>query len=206
MSVWTPQELEKVLACIDKTEPQYEVFLYTLFYTGCRKGELLAVQDEDWDFKKNSLNICKSITRKVYDSYWKVTTPKNRSSNRIILLPQFILKKVQELIEFKKANNIPGSFTFFGERPIAETNLTRKYLNACKLANVTPIRFHDFRHSHASYLISNGGTIVSVAKRLGHSSITQTLDTYSHLMKGDEEKLVCLLEKNGQQSADQKQD
>lgn len=203
MSVWTPQELQQVLDHIDKTEPQIEVFLYTLFYTGCRKGELLAVQDSDWNFKNGSLTINKSVTRKVNDAYWKVTTPKNLSSNRIIKVPQFVLDMVNNLIDYKKSNNIDGNFTFFGSRPIPETNIDRKLKNACEKANIKQIRLHDFRHSHASYLISQGATIVSVAKRLGHSSITQTLNTYSHLMKGDEEKLIDLLQKNGQQTTDQ---
>ena len=55
------------------------------------------------------------------------------------------------------------------------------------------MKIHDLRHSHASLLISQGESIVMVAKRLGHSNIEQTLNTYSHLMPNEELKLISKL-------------
>ena len=60
--------------------------------------------------------------------------------------------------------------------------------------NLKHLRIHDFRHSHASILISNGINIVQVSKRLGHESIKMTLDTYTHLIEENNEKLVDLLD------------
>lgn len=77
--------------------------------------------------------------------------------------------------------------------PLPETSLSRRYKHYCEVAKVTPIRLHDFRHSHASLLIQKGESIVMVAKRLGHSSIEQTLNTYAHIMP-NEENLVGKLE------------
>ena len=55
----------------------------------------------------------------------------------------------------------------------------------CKLSGVKQIRIHDFRHSCASFLINNGASIVLVSKYLGHSKISMTLDTYTHLYKNE---------------------
>ena len=61
-------------------------------------------------------------------------------------------------------------------------------------SGVKKITIHEIRHSHASLLISRGVSIVAVSRRLGHSSIKQTLDTYSHIMPSDIEKIVGIFE------------
>ncbi len=61
---------------------------------------------------------------------------------------------------------------------------------ACKLAKVKTIRIHDFRHSCASLLINNGASITLVAKYLGHSNITTTLNTYTHLFKNELDDMI----------------
>ena len=55
------------------------------------------------------------------------------------------------------------------------------------------IRIHDLRHSHASLLINKGQNILIVSKRLGHSDITQTLNTYSHLMPNMQVEVIGAL-------------
>ena len=61
---------------------------------------------------------------------------------------------------------------------------------------IPTIRIHDLRHSHATFLICNGANIVAVSKRLGHSSIDITLETYTHLLKDTENQLISIIEKN----------
>lgn len=57
-----------------------------------------------------------------------------------------------------------------------------------------PLRFHDLRHSHASWLIAEGAHAKAIQERLGHSSITVTMDTYGHLMPEIDEGLADLLD------------
>ena len=57
-------------------------------------------------------------------------------------------------------------------------------------ANVTPIRFHDFRHTHASILISEGVDIVKVSDRLGHANPKITLEIYAHKMQNVDNELA----------------
>ena len=66
--------------------------------------------------------------------------------------------------------------------------------NAAKEADVPVIKIHNLRHSHASLLINQGVSIVAVAKRLGHSSIEQTLNTYAHMMPNEEDDLIKKLQ------------
>ena len=61
-------------------------------------------------------------------------------------------------------------------------------------SGVKKIRIHDFRHSHASLLISKGVPITVISKRLGHSNIQMTLNIYAHLIPEDEDKAINILE------------
>ena len=81
-------------------------------------------------------------------------------------------------------------FVFGGETPLSDQTIRRKMNNMSKIAGVKQIRVHDLRHSHASLLINNGHNIIIVAKRLGHSDIKQTLNTYSHLMPNIQSEIV----------------
>ena len=62
-------------------------------------------------------------------------------------------------------------------------------------ARLHHIRIHDFRHSHASLLANNGVNILEISRRLGHSNIEQTLNTYSHFYPQEEDKALSILNK-----------
>ena len=188
MSFWTKTEFEQFISSVN--DLQYNTLFKTLYITGCRKGELLALNWNDIDFEKKTIKINKSITRKSKKSTWKVTTPKNQSSNRTIDIPETLCK---QLDEYKKSQNKISNFIFGCDRPIAERTLDREFEKYCTKANVKKIRIHDFRHSCASLLISEGVSIVAVSKRLGHKNIEQTLNTYSHMMPNDVAKIIEIL-------------
>lgn len=189
MQVWSEQEFLAAMEHI--TNFEYKTFFFALFYTGARKGEILATTWNDWDLKKQTLDISKSITKKVKNGGWHITTPKNQSSIRKIKLTSNLTTMLEQL---KLKDDILAGFTFGGDSPLPETTLARVFERAAKAAKLKPIRIHDLRHSHASLLISRGATIVTVAKRLGHNSIEQTLNTYAHMMPEDEDNLIKLIE------------
>ena len=81
----------------------------------------------------------------------------------------------------KKYGDCNNLFVFGGEKPLAPTTIDKKKNQACKRANIEPIRIHDFRHSHATYLLSHHVPLSVVADRLGHSRKSITLDIYTHL-------------------------
>lgn len=85
---------------------------------------------------------------------------------------------------------LPGSFLFGNEHPLRPTTIQRQFSAALKNSGVSSIRIHDLRHSHATWLINNGVNIVAVAKRLGHSSINQTLETYAHLLESTDNMMM----------------
>ena len=82
--------------------------------------------------------------------------------------------------------------------PLPQTSIDRVKDNAIKKANVKRIRIHDFRHSHATILISQGCNIVAVSKRLGHSNAEMTLKVYTRLLQKSEDELIDKLEGSSQ--------
>ena len=187
MQVWSFEEFKKFINLVD--EQIYKALFLTLYFTGCRKGEALALTWNDIDFDSSTLNINKSLTRKSVDTAYAITTPKNNSSIRKILIPDILIQAFKNIQKY----GIGSDQLIFSDNngyPLAENTITRKFKHYTTLARIKQIRIHDLRHSHASLLISQGESIVMVAKRLGHANIEQTLNTYSHLMPNEELKLI----------------
>lgn len=126
---------------------------------------------------------------------YEITTPKNKSSYRKILLPKNL---VQMLLSYKqKCKREYGFndswFVFGGAEPLSDQTIRRRLNDYADNAGVKKIRVHDLRHSHASLLINKGQNILIVSQRLGHSDITQTLNTYSHLMPSVQKQIIGAL-------------
>jgi len=84
-------------------------------------------------------------------------------------------------------------FVFGGAEPLSDQTIRRRLDEYAERAGVKKIRVHDLRHSHASLLINKGQNIIIVSKRLGHSDITQTLNTYTHLMPNVQKEIIGAL-------------
>ena len=116
---------------------------------------------------------------------WKLTTPKSKNFERDVLLPDFLIENLNKLKIMKKASDTDFIFGN-GVVPISTTTLDRKRNYYCEAAGVKRIRIHDFRHSHASYLISINTDLATIAKRLG--------DTIEEVLKlFDNRKLTSII-------------
>lgn len=185
INFWILNEFKTFIKHVD--DFMFYTLFMVLYYSGMRKGELLALTWADIDFDNNLINVNKTAYNRV------ITKPKTRSSIRQIKMPKHVMRLLSQL---KAQSNPKMSYVVFGEfhDHISTTTLDRKYERWVKESKVNKIRLHDFRHSHASYLI-NKGTIASViAKRLGHSNVATTLNVYSHLYPSTEEEAVLKME------------
>jgi len=193
MKFWTEKEFEQFISVIK--DLTYKAFFSTLYLTGARKGEAMALTWHDINFTTDTISITKSYTDKVFGGGYKITTPKTKSSIRQVLAPRNLIDILQRLqAEHQQYEGYTDKCFVFGfSRPLPTTTVTRKKQEYCKLANVKEIRIHDFRHSHASLLINKEQNILLVAQRLGHSDINQTLNTYSHLFPNKQKELMSSL-------------
>ena len=193
--IWTHEEFRQFIDCVDNRI--HKALFITLYYTGMRKGECLALT---WnDLKDHTICVNKSLSRKTdLNSSYEIKEPKNVFSIRDISLNDSLY---HYLLEFKEEESrLPGfseDWYIFGRLdPIAENTLTRAKDRAVAKSGVKYISIHDFRHSHASNLIADGVNIVAVSKRLGHSDVSMTLSVYTHLLTKTDDALIKNLEDN----------
>lgn len=205
MSFYTPEEFKKFIEiakrqAIEKQKKEkntYEwnfyVFFNIAYYTGLRKGEIHALRWNDID--NDYLSVKHSITQKLKGKTDVETPPKNKSSIRTLQIPLSLVKILKEhkkrqmqLPNFSEDSRILGD-----EKCLRDTTIQKRNMLYSSLAEVKTIRIHDFRHSHASLLANMGINIQEVARRLGHSNVEMTWNTYSHLYPKEEEKAVAIL-------------
>ena len=94
----------------------------------------------------------------------------------------FILKNTKIMLKNKVFIKcwVKEIYLIFGTSTLLPTMIDRCKIEACKKANIRPITLHQFRHSHATFLLQKGIMVNEVSKRLGHSKTSTTLDIYSH--------------------------
>ena len=175
-------------------EWNFYVFFMIAFYTGLRKGEIYALR---WtDITDNKISVTKSITQKLKGDD-RETPPKNKRSIRTIQIPDPLQKIIDEHYNrYKKIEDFSDSWHICGgEKCIRDTTLQKKNIKYSSEAKVKNIRIHDFRHSHASLLANNGINIQEIARRLGHTNIEVTWNTYAHLYPQEEERAIQVLNK-----------
>lgn len=189
MLFWTPEEFASAIS--EVKGDVYRVFFTFLYFTGCREGEAFALSWQDIDLVKKRVNINKSLTRKAHDGdkSYKIGPPKNDASYRRIPMPDSLCRI---LAEYKEQCE-DGRFVFGGDKPLSSSTCERRLTAAASLANVKRIRIHDLRHSCATLLVHNKVSIVTISRHLGHSDVTQTLNTYSHAFPDDNDELVEVL-------------
>ena len=170
----------------------FYVFFSIAFYTGMRKGEIHALKWSDIDGQY--INVRRSITQKIKGGD-RETPPKNQSSVRKLQIPAPLIDVLKD--HKKRYKSVPGFSNDFricgGTKPLRDTTIEKKNKFYAETAGIKKIRIHDFRHSHASVLANSGINIQEVARRLGHSDVKQTWETYAHLYPDEEERAVKIL-------------
>jgi len=190
---YNKEEVSKLLRALEKENLKYRAVIILALDSGARRGELTGLTWEDIDFEKATININKTTQYvKEYGIFEKTT--KTLSSNRIVHISERtlnILKKYKnEQLEkrMRLGNKWEGSkrvFTteFGGDmHPDTPSQILEKII---KRHNLKRISFHSLRHTNISLLISEGISLQQISKRVGHSSITMTYNTYGHLYDKD---------------------
>ncbi|MGN0337378.1 MAG: tyrosine-type recombinase/integrase [Lachnospiraceae bacterium] len=185
LSFWTLEEYE-LFASHLSADPEAFTAFEILYWTGMRQGELLALTPNDIDIERHMIHITKSYTQ--IDGKDIISTPKTKKSERDVAIPQFLMDEIQVYIH---TNHIRPDRRLF-ER-------TRHYLfyklrKGCEASGVRQIRTHDIRHSHVSLLINAGFSALDIAERVGHESVSTTLDVYAHLFPDQQQILIDRLE------------
>ncbi|MEZ4540726.1 MAG: tyrosine-type recombinase/integrase [Chloroflexota bacterium] len=173
--VWSIEEAQKFLSSVLEHR-WYSIYLIALT-TGARRGEILGMEWQNIDWDRGTISILKTISE--IDNKIVISQPKTQRSRRTITLPQVVLDSL------KKTKGVSGFiFQTSAGTPVAPRNLVRHFHEASDSIGLPKIRFHDLRHTAATILLQKDVHPKLVQELLGHSSITLTLDTYSHVIAG----------------------
>lgn len=162
--------------------------LLTALHTGMRISELLALEWEDINFKKRLISVNKQ--------YYKgnLSTPKTYTSIRNIDVPEFLL---EEFKNYHSSSKILSKIVFCSATGgyISQDKFVNNWFKkAMKKMGLNNFNFHALRHTHATYLLSNGVSLKYVSERLGHSTPQTTLNVYNHVLPNVNDKAMNLLE------------
>lgn len=186
MDFWTKQEFMGFIKATDYEPQSYMIFML-LYWTGMRIGEAFALTPNDIDIDSKVISISKSYQRIAKRDV--ITQPKTPKSKRKIKISGFLTKELKKYMESQGIHNKEERlFT------ITRYQLLCDMKKGIQASGVKNIRLHDFRHSHASLLVELGFSPLEIAERLGHEKIETTLNTYSHLYPGKQEKIAKRLE------------
>lgn len=170
-----------------KNEINWDWFILLIAKTGMRFSEALALTPRDFDFAHQSLSISKTWDYKGKGGFQPT---KNKSSVRKIQIDWHTVIQFSELIK-----NLPPDNLIFikNNRAVYNSTVNDILERYCNQAKIPVISVHGLRHTHASILLFAGVSIASVARRLGHASITTTQKTYIHIIQELENQDVDLV-------------
>lgn len=184
---WSVEEFNEFRKLITSDEISYNLFFTIAFFTGMRLGEILALNWYDINLITNTIHITK--TAYFVHGTNHINSTKTRAGTRHITINHKLARMLGDWKE--KQSDLLKEFTTDTESlqviqstplPITKNMIDKKFKQILARNNyLKKIRIHDLRHSHASLLINQGEDYLVVKERLGHASITTTIDTYSHL-------------------------
>lgn len=200
INFWSIEEFNEFRKLIKKDEISYDLFFTIAFFTGMRMGEILALNWYDINLITSTIHVTK--TAYFVNNENHINSTKTRAGTRLItinnkltvMLTDWKEKQVDLLKEFTTDTD---SLQIIQSTPIEITKnmVDKKFKQVLsRNKNLKKIRIHDLRHSHASLLINQGEDYLVVKERLGHASITTTIDTYSHLYPSKQKSLANKLD------------
>ncbi len=181
----------------------YAAFLLDLA-TGLRRGELLGLKWEDIDLNNSTIQVRRSLQRVRKDGVNRLefTSLKTAKSKRFIPFPQEALKELkshktrqarEKLLLGQSYQENSLVFATADGKPLDPNNFFRRWASLLKKAGLKHTRFHNVRHTFASMLLEAGEHPKVVQELLGHSKVSMTLDTYSHVIPGLKERAATRL-------------
>lgn len=198
-------EIKIMLNLIEELTEEQQLIVQLALVGALRRGEIIAITHDVLDFENSSILIKRSLQQSKKDGV-KLKGTKSEDT-RIIILPKSLMDRLHKLYikklnlrmsmgklwEGHKEDGKELIFLFSNEygkpyRPDSITQFWNRFTIRHKDV-LRRIRFHDLRHSSATFLLSEGVNMKVIQKRLGHKNIKTTLNLYSHVSEKDDEKV-----------------
>ena len=177
----TNETIKDFIAALDNTVIDFKVMCELALFCGMRRSEILGLLKTD--IYDNAVHINK--VRMHFNKQDIIQTPKTKSSDRVLSVPEFILEDIKKMQEEQKSRPRQSEYliqNLWGDPPSSYW-VDKRMSELIEQNDLPHITMHGLRHSYTSMLINEGIPIAEVSSELGHSSIDITLRTYTHLFK-----------------------
>lgn len=190
-----PDELAKILECLEREPIKWRTITHLLIITGCRRGEIMGLHWDAIDWKGQQLRIDRALLYTAESGVYEDTT--KTGETRFIKVPAETMQLLKEYRAYHHGLRLKNGdrwietdyvFTRDDGGVMNPDNVTQWLANFSKKYDLPPIHPHKFRHTMASLLIYNGTDTLTVSKRLGHAKVSTTTDIYSHAIKQADER------------------
>ena len=191
----TPEQARRLIET--SVEDRYRALWITALGTGLRQGELLALRWEDVDLKAGRLWVRHTLAN--VDGTLTLLGPKTDRSRRLVVLPEAVRvalrahrtrQKLDHLVAGSRWSDSGHVFATMLGKPHHAATVTRAFEQALARAELPHTRFHDLRHSAATFLLSQGFGLEDVKNLLGHSTIVLTSNTYGHVLEQRQQEMA----------------
>jgi integrase len=183
----TPEQARALLIAI--AADRHEALYLVAIGMGLRQGEILGLRWSDIDFVGGTIQVRAALQR--VNGVFARVEPKSATSRRTVPMPAIVsaalaarqARQAAEPAEGRAAGEFADLvFTTIAGHPLDGINVTRRFQRILRTAGLPRQRFHDLRHACASLLLAQGVPARVVMETLGHSQISLTLNTYSHVL------------------------
>ena len=196
--VWSVAEGRAFLA-VAEADGLHPFWLLAL-KTGMRRGELLGLRWRDLDLDRAMAHVRQSVI--VYAGAPQIQTPKTSTAQRAVKLSADVVTALRTHRTAWLARKLAAPawqetgliFCTRSGGPLNPNNIARSYEALVKRSDVRRIRFHDLRHTHATWLLGAGQPVKVVSERLGHAKVSITLDTYAAVLPAMQDRAVEALD------------
>jgi integrase len=199
IEILKPDQVQKVLEAVRGR------FLYpiitTALATGMRRGELLALRWQDVDMERATVRVERSLEQTRSGLRFK--SPKTKHGRRKITLPSFAVSELRSHWKAQQEQRLalglgkaaPESLVFarFDGEPRHPDSFSKEWSEVARRLGLKH-SFHSLRHSHASQLIASGLDVLTISRRLGHSSPAITLGVYGHMFSNTDDQAARALD------------
>lgn len=176
-------------------ESSWRLYFLGAIIGGFRRGELIALKEEDCDFESSRLRIDESISN-TENSQADISDTKNEASDDYVDMPAWYMDELAAHLKANRKHKLKmkamgkwqggdDNFVFHSGtgKPYYHTTPTQRWRDWCLKHGFRYVTLHGLRHTNATYLLEQGATIKEIQHRLRHSTSQVTTNTYAHITK-----------------------